>query len=443
MLRGVNWRGAGIISDPNGGRQGLKMNAYGVTATRPSRGIAHRRAACLSAGPSAPRAVRCGALAARCAAPAAVRDAARSAVRWAAVSASRCVGLGAALLVVFVFVAATASAPARAAEFPGLYTLTVEIDPAAQDPRAAAIEEAMRRLLVRLTGDRLAGEDATLAPMVDNAERFLDLYASVDRGARAQITFLRSDVERQLAALNRPVWGSERPLTLFWLTIDPGEGDRVLLSADGAADVVPPQVDERIDIVLEEIRAVAEERALPVAFPLLDLEDLTRVSSTDVWGRFTETVQAASERYGANAVVVGQIAATPFGTSATWTLARGAEQRTFAGGTVSEAVHWLADTFAQDFSVAGDQGAIRLVVRDVTSLEDYGRVMRYLESLSIVQSVDVEALDGDMLTLRAVARGDAALLARTLGLGRTLTAETNASPLDNTLVLHIVRGSGP
>ena len=84
------------------------------------------------------------------------------------------------------------------------------------------------------------------------------------------------------------------------------------------------------------------------------------------------------------------------------------------------AVHWLADTYAAQFAVAGGPSRQRVTVTDLASFEDYGRVMSFLEQLSLVESITVEALDGDTMVLLMDMRGSGRALERALSLGNVL-----------------------
>src|SRR5262245_35772300 len=76
----------------------------------------------------------------------------------------------------------------RAATFPNLYVVTVPPDATAADPRAAATQAALARLLVRVTGRRGAPEDPQLQPLLKDATRYLNSYG-VDRQGRPQVGF--------------------------------------------------------------------------------------------------------------------------------------------------------------------------------------------------------------------------------------------------------------
>jgi len=359
---------------------------------------------------------------------------------------------GAVAAAAVAILAALAAAPAQAAVFPDLYSLTVTPEPGSPDMRAAAIDLAMRRLLTRVTGVRDPGADPQLAGLIADASSYVSFDGMVDRG-RFRVEFYSTQIERALESLGKPVWGQERPLTLLWIAIDAGGGERVLLSdagigADTIADPaglvgVSAETVELAQAVRSEIEAVAEERGLPIRFPLLDLEDLMSVTSADIWVPFVEQVEAASARYGADSILIGRISTNPFGDSVRWTLVHGNEESTYAGLDVADGLHWMADRYVQAYGFVGVARTVRLVVRDVSTLDDYGRVLSYLEGLSALQSIDVEGYDDDgrLLSLRASARGDLAVLEQTLGLGRVLRLDGPSSAADNTLVLTLVGGA--
>ncbi len=322
---------------------------------------------------------------------------------------------------ILVFV--TAAPMAVAATFANLYTVTVEPDPAASDSRAAAIEQAMAQLLVRVTGRRDAATDPALADLIGNADRYRNSYG-LDRQGRAQVGFIAGRVEQALTSLNMPVWGAERPLTIVWLAVDDGQGGRALLGAnsegDDLGDAADPELGELLDSLREEITQVASERGLPIVLPLLDLEDLGAVEFADVWGGFDDRVVAASARYRADAVLIGRVRPQFGEQEVQWLLVAGGERRALAGVALRDGLDAAADKFAGGLATVGGLSVSTVTVRDVTSSADYGRVMSYLEKQSVLQTVDVDSFENGVLKLRVAARGDGSVLQRTLSLGGVL-----------------------
>jgi hypothetical protein len=329
-------------------------------------------------------------------------------------------------------VAALWGAAARGATFPNLYQVIVMPDPAAPDVRSAATREAMAQLLVRITGDRNAPFDPELDALVQDPSRFLNSYG-LDRQGRAQVGFNASLVNRTLTSLGRPVWGPERPLTILWVAVDNGFGERALLGADPVATSelgieLTPEMQMLLTEVRTELLAAADERGLPVVLPLLDLEDMTAVTFTDVWGGFDEPVLTASQRYRADAVLIGRVRPGELGTEVQWLLLQDGRRDALAGVTVRDGLDAAADRYAAELSVGGESTTAQIAVQGVATPADYARVVSYLESLSVLQAVDVESYEQGVLSLRVAARGDSGVLERLLSIGGVLQPAASGFP---------------
>lgn len=317
-----------------------------------------------------------------------------------------------------------------AVTFPNLYTVAVGIDrldPAATDRRAAAARLGMVQLLERITGRTNAGEDPELAHIVRDSARYVNSYGLLDR-ERVQVGFISSEVDRALTAAGWPVWGAERPMTLLWVAVDGGNGERGLLSESFDASQWSPEMASLMQSLEQQIRDAANMRGLPITLPLLDLEDLQQIGFADVWGGFDERVESASLRYGADAYLLAQVRSSAFGFDVRWTLVQGGRRRVRLSTAIEDGIDWVAEEYASDYSVVGGNRTLRLTVHDVRSLTDYGRVMSYLESVSLLASVDVEGFDGTELNLRLAARGDDAVLERVLALGGVLARAAPTTP---------------
>jgi uncharacterized protein len=312
---------------------------------------------------------------------------------------------------------------AAAVTLPNLYRVSVTPDPAAPDQRAAAIKAGMGRLLIRVTGDRNAPLDPALQGMLADAGKYLNSYG-FDRQGQAQVGFIASQVDQALAALQKPVWGPERPLTLLWIAVDDGSGGRALLGANDSPQLglepTAPGMTERLAALRKDLLAVADERGLPVTLPLLDVEDLSAVTFADVWGGFEDRVASASARYRADAILIGRVRPGIVGDEIEWLLATGAERQALPGFALRDGLDAAGDKFAAQFATQGGGGAAAITVLDVRTPADYGRVVSYLEQQSVLQSVDVDTFDNGELRLRVTARGDARVLERILALGGVL-----------------------
>jgi hypothetical protein len=312
-----------------------------------------------------------------------------------------------------------ASTTALAATFPDLYTVTVEL-PANTPNRQTQVDRVgMAQLLTRITGRREAANAPELAPLIESASTLVTSRSRIDR-EHDSVGFNAAAVADALTRANWPVWGAERPLTLLWIAVDFSDGQRALMGATPTTDEWSPELAELMMQVREELETVASERGLPITYPLLDIEDRNAIGFAEVAGGFDGLIEAASERYNADGVLVGRVAVASFGLDVRWTFLDEGRSSAVLGGDLRGGVEWLADRYAAEYSAVGGARIAHITVLDVASVDAYGRVMSYLESQSVLQSVDVEGFEGTTLRLRVAVRGDDRVVERVLTLGGVL-----------------------
>jgi hypothetical protein len=317
-----------------------------------------------------------------------------------------------------------ASAAAWAATFPNLYTVTVELPQNTSNRQAQVDRVGMTQLLTRITGRREAANASELAPLIESASTLVTSRSRIDR-EHDSVGFNAAAVADALTRANWPVWGAERPLTLLWIAVDFGGGQRALMGANPTADEWSPELADLMMQLREDLEEVASERGLPITYPLLDIEDRNAIGFTEVWGGFDGLIAAASERYNADGVLVGRIAVTDFGFDVRWSFLDETRSSAVLGGDLRGGVDWLADRYAAEYSTIGGARIAHITLLDVRNMDAYGRVMSYLESQSVLQSVDVEGFEGTTLRLRVAVRGDDRVVERVLTLGGVLVPSTS------------------
>lgn len=313
---------------------------------------------------------------------------------------------------------------ASAATFPDLYAIIVPQNggtgaPAQSRTQDEVVRFAMGQLLTRVTGRRDAAFEPALGDMLRSAGEYVEQIGPLDRD-NLIVRFNARSVEASLVRLEQPVWGPERPQTLVWIAIDAGLGQRELMPAEPQLSSPSAELGELLATVRSELATVASERGLVLTLPLLDIDDMSALTFADVWGGFADRIERASARYRPDDILVGQIRIAGFGPVARWTLLRDGREIALPGQSVSEGLDALADLYAAEFSTIGRASATAVTVLGVHTLEDYGRVMRYMESLSVLDSVVPDELADGTLRLRVAARGGDSALQRVLGLGQVL-----------------------
>ncbi len=316
------------------------------------------------------------------------------------------------------------SGSAFGATFPELYSIIVprEATGIAQSrPRTQdeTIRLAMGQLLTRVTGRRDARFEPQLNEMLRLAGDFVEQIGQLDRD-NLIVRFNASNVESALVRLEQPVWGSERPLTMLWVAVDAGLGQRELLAAEPLTAAPQSELETMLANFRADLVEVADERGLLLTLPLVDIEDMTALSFADVWGGFSDRVVRASERYGTDDILIAQVRLTDFGAVTRWTLLRGGRELRLPGQAFRDGLDALADVYAAEFSTLGSASSTVVTIVGVETLDDYGRVMQYLESLSVLENVEPEELVAGSLRVRVAARGGEFALRRVLELGELL-----------------------
>ena len=300
---------------------------------------------------------------------------------------------------------------ASAATFAQLFEATVPLADRSETGQAAALQEAMRQVLVRVTGQRGAAYEPALAPLVDDARRYVQQFRVVGSN-QFFVGFDGVRLERSIAATGQPLWGHERPGTLVWLAAE--EGAR--------RSIVSAQSDSELKRAVERSATL---RGLPLIWP----GSAGGLSFDDVWRGSNDSLRASAAEHGADAVLIGRATrSSAGGWQVRWTLLYGEESSEWRG-SIDEGVHGAADKFAGVFAVGGGQGdtAVIISVSGVADLGAYAQVTSYLESLTLIRALSVDELAGDTVVYRAQVRGDASRLARAIDLGARLTSTQDGS----------------
>jgi hypothetical protein len=303
-----------------------------------------------------------------------------------------------------------------AVEMTSLYAAEVPLDPDADDPRSAAYRDALAEVLLRVSGSGVSSDPEMFDLLFPNPASYVVQF----RPGEDNTLWVRFDgnaVEDVLRRNGQPVWGSERPLTLIWLAVDWGQGEREIIGAgDPERGDDEARTIDRNRLLRERVLDVAERRGLPVAFPLLDTEDLARVSFPDIWGGFDELMLDASRRYAANSVLIGRIRADS-GQRNRWTYHFVDEERAWTGEP-ELVISLVADMLAAEFAIGGDATlrSVELSVAGVNTVDAYGSVQRILSDLNVVENFAIVSVDGDRILYRVEAHGGAERLARALRL---------------------------
>ncbi len=302
-----------------------------------------------------------------------------------------------------------------------LYEVAVRVDSQGGVNEENALKAALARVVVRLSGDREAVKP--VRSLLGQAKSLVQSYRyQRDTGGEGPQLYLLANFDPPslrawMVKQQLPVWGGERPETLVWLAVNAGSS-RVLVSA------------EQYPKLRASLESLAAQRGLPLLFPLMDLEDRNVISYADVWGRFSDAIEAASARYRAQSVLVGRLSKTPGGL---WRVewehslqgeiqdwqASGRQLTPLLRGGIDGATDRLAQLLAIQTASSGP-ARIGITVSGIHNVQDYARATRYLAGLGPVKHLQVSQVLPEQLRLVLDIDGSVGGLERLLSLGSIL-----------------------
>ena len=307
------------------------------------------------------------------------------------------------------------SGAVAAVEVPTLYTAKVVIDEEAENPRDEAYRAALIEVLARVSGSEISDNEEAIDEIFPVPDAYVTRFRPGDDDT-LWVSFDGEALESVLRNNGFTVWGSDRPLTLIWLAVDWGQGEREILAAENPDEI--EQQSRTIDrnrLLRERLLEIAERRGLPVLFPLLDTTDLQGVTFSDIWGGFDERILAASERYEVNSILIGRV--RPASTQRNrWDYWFGGEQRSWTGPPEA-VVSQVADLLAAEFAVGGNEPLelVALSVSGIETVDAYGSVQKLLSDVAMIEAFRIDEVAGDTITYEVEVRGGAARLRRALG----------------------------
>ncbi len=322
----------------------------------------------------------------------------------------------------------------QAEEVKNLYQHSVAVADQGESERHQAMSEALKVVLVRVSGRPQVLQSAVVEAAVKKPERYMDAFRYETRMERQEdeqvavvellVNFSRSSVEDLLRQAGMPLWPANRPAVLVWLVKDDAGEGRQLVSLRGD------------DPLAEAADQVALERGLPLIKPLLDLEDQLSANPDALWQRDQQAIAEASARYSADAVLVGRYSQTSSGRwLSTWTLFHKDRRQVFDSESGEES-QLLADALAASSTyLAGIYGistsgaakdAVVMEIDQLGNFDTYIKALSYLEQLAVVRQLDVLSVDGSKVKVVVHMDGEVRSLTDALELDRRLMPVASA-----------------
>jgi hypothetical protein len=318
---------------------------------------------------------------------------------------------------------------ANAERVVNLYEAAVPVQGQSAQSRAGGIRAAFASVIVKVTGDRRLTSHPQISAILNKASSYVQQYryqtlegSSSQGGADSpdRLLWVRFDeraVNRLLRESGVPVWGGTRPSVLVWLGQEQGSR-RDLVSL------------ERERNLRRQLDRVARSRGMSFLWPLMDVEDRNAIRVSDLWGGFEDNIRRASARYQADVILVGRM--TQQG-GASWRgewllyqpgkVNRWQENANSKWALASNGLNQAVDALALRYApqqVSQGETELRIRVNGLSRLADYVLVKEYLQSLAMIEQLDLLSADTEKVNFKVRIHGSREALERGIQLGAVL-----------------------
>lgn len=317
-----------------------------------------------------------------------------------------------------------AAGGARAEVLRDVYTAQVAVADRSAAALSAGASEALAQVLVKASGSPRLLEHPAVAQALADARARVQQYSYTRVASTAQtegerllarFEFAPSYVTDLVVEAGAPLWTANRPQVLAWVAVDSG----------GELGFVNWETMPEYAQVLSD---AFSRRGVPLQLPLFDLADTAALSPELAWRLDGGVLRDASARYNVTHILGARVAvlndATFAGDFSYFSPAGRLDRTTTAGDFadfLAAGVALVADDMAARFAVqVSASSGIGMVVSGIRSYRDYAAVVNWLERLELVESANVERIDGEVITLNINARTELAQLTALLQLNPNL-----------------------
>lgn len=288
--------------------------------------------------------------------------------------------------------------PAFALTRVNLYQAEVAVDPQQSNADAAARVRGMEEVIVRATGSQDALKNDAVQKALRQSNQYITQISTQQEGTQSvmRLQFSAQHIRSLLSQAQLPFWPESRSNLLVWL-VEEANYDR---------SVSWEHADTPL---LNQMKARARVRGLPLTVPVGDFDDVTGVQVSDLWGGFINPISIASQRYPTDAVLVVRAQ----GSELRWTLfdqlanTMVSQQKTPISGqasgeqAVTEMIDEISDYYARKSAVVVSSESSQSVLAQFSPLDsaqDFFVVENKLKGLSSVASLDILKVQGTQVT---------------------------------------------
>lgn len=285
---------------------------------------------------------------------------------------------------------------AEAAVVPHLYDIVLTAEKKSDNERQQLLKQGLLQILERVSGETNLEQVPQIKQALGNASDFVEQYSYIDNNLSVKYS---ADLVNQLIHQSgHTVWGPRRPTVVVWVAVEEQQQPRL----------VGAETDPTIQAFLMKI---SQLKGLPLILPLMDLQDVSAITIKDVIDVFPNTLQKASERYGAQAILVGKLVQRDLsgktwkgewqllteGENAVWQVEGQTLEEILSQGITGTTHHLIGrqSIKANAPMIQSRNQSLFINIEDIHTAAEFSKVENYLRNLNDVVDVNIYQIFGE------------------------------------------------
>jgi hypothetical protein len=296
---------------------------------------------------------------------------------------------------------------AFAVKMHNLYEVRLPVMSQQEDDRMAAAHDGLLQVLIKLSGDPTIENKPDIKVALKRADYYVQEFSyeqpeSSQANYTIRIKFEKRDIMRLLKRSSVAYWGDKRPLILVWLVVADLNSDYKLIGSEEASDL------------LSAFKTESKKYGLPVIFPMMDMTDVSVITSNDVASVNITALNAAAKRYAPDALLIGRVIDNKQELTSEWVLIRNGDSWEWSlSNSNSEQLFGalmnnVRQTLAKQMALKLDaplQTKLKMQVKKVARPEDFEQLMKFVKQLVPVVQVQLAGVTGDVVDLDLQVQG--------------------------------------
>ena len=270
-----------------------------------------------------------------------------------------------------------------------------------------AKQDGLVNVLIKVSGKTDIAQNEVIKKALTQSERYVTQMSFVeydDAPRTMKLGYNSKMVLNLLTQAEQSIWETPRKSVLVWVVNDYNYQRSIIW-------------EQSNNSLITRIKDAANERGLPVMFPVGDFDDVTSIEISDLWGNFKKPIADASERYNPQAILVVKVR----GNSSTWTLfdttpqylvtaqKKPIEGRVSGSVQLADMVNEVSDYFAKTYTknlgaVASDSETVS--IQGIHTTRAFFNIEKQLKQMNSVASVQINTIQGDKVTYTLSLLGD-------------------------------------